>query len=77
MESPCYNVEKKIDCPRRRAGCAVDCPEWAKYVKARDAEYVERRREKDADSVLAAGCHRRSTEYKRSLVHERARGNKR
>lgn len=32
------------DCPRRAAGCAVTCPEWAAYQEERDAGYAERAR---------------------------------
>lgn len=35
--SPCTQ-----DCERRGAGCAVTCPEWAKYVAKRDADYAKR-----------------------------------
>lgn len=33
-EQPCGR-----DCTRRAAGCAATCPDWAEYVKARDAYY--------------------------------------
>lgn len=71
MESPCYNVEKKIDCPRRSAGCAVDCPDWAEYVKARDAGYLERRHEYDVVQVLADGKLKRDSYYAKSKIHSR------
>lgn len=29
-------------CPRRCVGCAVHCPEWAAYVKEREAWRAER-----------------------------------
>lgn len=47
MNSPCYDVENKKDCSERHAGCAVNCPKWAAYVEARNAEYARRRAEKD------------------------------
>lgn len=30
------------DCPRRRAGCAIDCPERAAFVEGRQQIYAER-----------------------------------
>lgn len=30
------------DCKRRAAGCAATCPDWADYVKERDARYERR-----------------------------------
>lgn len=43
MKNPCFNRETRTDCPKRKAGCAVDCPDWAKYVKERDEEYERRK----------------------------------
>lgn len=42
MNSPCYDVERKIDCPRRCAGCSVECPEWAAYVNERNDTYEKK-----------------------------------
>lgn len=42
MKNPCFNQDTKTDCPRRKEGCSVDCPEWAKYVAERDISYKER-----------------------------------
>lgn len=39
------------NCPRRAAGCAVSCPDWAEYLKRREADYqnrMERQRVKEA-----------------------------
>lgn len=36
---PCFDVQSRQDCPRRHAGCAATCPEWAKYEKQRKAGY--------------------------------------
>lgn len=47
MKNPCFNEETRTDCPKRCAGCAVNCPEWAAYVKERDAEYERRKIESD------------------------------
>ena len=37
--SPCFNPKTKESCSKRRAGCAVDCKEWAEYVKVRQKRY--------------------------------------
>ena len=42
MDSPCYNRKTHTDCPKRHAGCAIDCPDWAAYCSERDKEYEER-----------------------------------
>ena len=42
MTAPCFNAETHTDCPRRHAGCAVDCPEWAKYSAETTKEYKRR-----------------------------------
>ena len=36
LESPCYDPKTKTDCPRRCAGCSVDCPDWAEHVAKRE-----------------------------------------
>lgn len=50
MKHPCAK-----ECPRRQAGCAVDCPEWADYVKKRDEEYKERQRKCQVMDAAADG----------------------
>ena len=35
MKNPCFDTSSRTDCPRRHAGCAATCPEWAKYEKKR------------------------------------------
>lgn len=40
---PCYDRVAKKDCPRRAVGCAQTCPEWAEYLKLREAEYAYRK----------------------------------
>jgi hypothetical protein len=43
MKNPCYDATTKTDCPRRKAACAVTCPEWAAYLKERDKVYTARK----------------------------------
>lgn len=59
MNSPCYDSINRIDCPDRKAGCAVNCPKWADYVKARDEEYAAKAAERAADDVLIKGMAKR------------------
>lgn len=40
---PCYDETTHTDCPRRKAGCATTCPEWAEYDKQRQKIYAERK----------------------------------
>lgn len=49
IESPCFDRKTKTDCPRRCAGCSVDCPEWNKYLKERDELYKKRKIESAAN----------------------------
>lgn len=42
IQHPCYNPATKQDCPRRKAGCFADCPEWAEYLVKRAEEYQRR-----------------------------------
>lgn len=63
MDSPCYDVERKIDCPRRCAGCSVECPDWAKYVAERDADYDKRLAESTAKTSYYADVDRRMKKF--------------
>ena len=49
--SPCYDYSTKTSCPRRKAGCAVDCPEWNDYMHRRNELYVIRGREHDMEEA--------------------------
>lgn len=73
MKNPCFNEETRTDCPRRCSGCAVSCPDWAAYVKERDAEYERRKIESDVGSIMLSSRNhtmelrmRRDIHYKRS-----------
>lgn len=73
MKNPCFNEETRTDCPKRKGGCAVDCPEWAAYVKERDAEYKRRQEQAEIDRIIANRRDkafelrmRRDVHYKRS-----------
>lgn len=45
-EQPCGR-----DCARRKAGCAVGCPEWDKYILARNQYYVELHKLKEENNA--------------------------
>lgn len=51
-KSPCYDEKTRTDCPRRHAGCAATCPEWAKYDEYRKSVYKERQNNSLVDSVI-------------------------
>lgn len=59
MTSPCYDEKTKTDCPRRHAGCAVDCPKWADYIKERDEMYERRGNQMNARSSADSVAYRR------------------
>lgn len=52
MKNPCFNEETRTDCPKRCAGCAVNCPDWAKYVEERNAEYARRQEQAEIDRIM-------------------------
>ena len=48
------------DCARRKAGCAVGCKDWADYVAARDAFYIELHEDKvDVQAQVSKAIKRR------------------
>ena len=73
MKPPCFNEETRTDCPKRHAGCAVNCPDWAKYVEARDAEY-ERRKQETAITSAMLDRRNKSLEkrYRRDMHYKRS-----
>ena len=50
--SPCHDPKTGYDCPKRCAGCASTCEEWATYASERDKVYTRRRINGDATYVL-------------------------
>lgn len=43
------------DCPRRAPGCGVTCPDWAEYVRKRDAGYKIREEARKVSDVQQDG----------------------
>ena len=52
IDSPCYDVETKTDCPDRKAGCAVTCKKWADYVVERNKIYEQRVADAEVRSAI-------------------------
>ena len=52
LESPCYDVKTKTDCPDRCGGCQLNCPKWKKYEAERAEVYKQRRIEYEANSII-------------------------
>lgn len=59
MKNPCYNKQTKTDCPRRCAGCAINCPDWAEYVKKRAERYKAEAAEREQQGLQVEGDRRR------------------
>ena len=71
FENPCYDRNAKTSCPRRHEGCAVDCPEWAEYLKKRDAEYKKRDEMFKVENIRL--CNLNKIEHKAQLRYLRKR----
>lgn len=41
MKNPCYDETTKTSCPKRCAGCSINCEEWAKYTEERSERYKD------------------------------------
>ena len=64
MRSPCFDEKNRQDCPRRHAGCAATCPEWAEYEKQRNAEYAKAEARNKAQYAYADVREQRSKLYR-------------
>lgn len=74
---PCYDETTNTDCPRRKAGCAATCPEWAAYDKQRRKIYDARKTAglatAAADSVI---FNHRTKAAKKAIRRNRYKSNK-
>ena len=61
MKNPCF-VDGR-DCPRRQAGCARTCPDWAAYCVERDKIWKRRYEENEAKSVIIEGSIRAKVKH--------------
>ena len=66
MTNPCYDLKLKQDCPRRHAGCAATCPEWADYEKKKHEEYELRK-------VQYSGKFDKDTHFLKEQIRQRRR----
>ena len=64
LKNPCYVKGSKTGCPRRTAGCAVNCPDWAEYVEEREKCYKERKIKGGVDAAIY-GIHETRKELRR------------
>ena len=71
VKPPCFDVTTRTDCPRRKAGCAIDCPDWAKYTKERDEVYRQRALENEAMQVMYTSRYKSSDNFKRRFIRRR------
>lgn len=73
MRNPCYDPATKTDCPDRSPNCAITCPKWAKYKKAKNKEYNERAKHSVYDTLNreATRKQRRIDNYNRKKKYER------
>lgn len=77
MKAPCYNPETKTDCPKRHAGCSVDCEKWAEYVKEREKEYKRRDIENQAKRAYSESRNKRENYRHRKYIYFRQNSKRR
>lgn len=68
MKSPCRDRATGADCPRRKAGCAANCPDWAEYVDERNKAYKVRAQISD---ISHSANEARSVRYYKALKRRR------
>lgn len=71
LQNPCYNTQTKTDCPKRCAGCATTCPEWAKYTQERNKMYEQRAAENRAKHDAGELAHERRTRLQKNIIRNR------
>lgn len=59
MKNPCHDKNTGVDCPRRCAGCASTCPEWAEYTEERNKTYKKRLADNIEDNYSRDAAQRR------------------
>lgn len=68
LKHPCRS--ENGDCPRRKCGCSADCPEWAAWVRFREADREAKRKFNEIgryQAATAAKVKARSAAYKKML----------
>lgn len=76
MSHPCFDEKTRTDCPRRHAGCAVNCPEWAAWEKEREEVYRKRAMELEADRAIIGNASDRADARRKKWMAERPRRRK-
>lgn len=71
--NPCYNEQTKTDCPRRHAGCAVDCPEWARYFAEKEERYKQRVEDNEIRYAMGRKAMERTIYNQRRNLRDRSR----
>ena len=71
--NPCYNEETKTDCPRRHAGCAVGCPDWAKYSEEKQELYKQRVEDNNIRYTIGRKAMERVIYNQRRALRDRSR----
>lgn len=68
MTHPCFDHKSRQDCPRRHAGCAATCPEWAEYEKKRNARYDEAKNDRQNVEVYHDVREKRANMYRNNRL---------
>jgi hypothetical protein len=71
VKSPCYDEVTKTGCPRRCAGCSVNCSDWAAYVKDRDAQYKKKLEEAKIKRAVHDTRYCHTGQYRRDRARKR------
>ena len=74
MDTPCFDKKTHTDCPRRHSGCAVNCPDLAKYVAERDKEYERRATVNNQNSMFFELLSGRVAKKLRRAIENRTTG---
>lgn len=70
-QNPCYDIKTKTSCPDRHSGCAITCPKWADYEKARAAVYDKRKVSFETDDIVFKQQRKRTEKHLKSQIRFR------
>lgn len=76
-KNPCYDSVTHTDCPRRKVGCAIDCPDWAKHIAERDEMYKKRAEYVEGRSVRFDTGPFSNRDFKRIVRDKKSKKNRR
>lgn len=66
LKNPC-----KQDCPRRKGGCAAECPEWIEYETEKFRRYAERQARLTNNQVTADAERRIRRDARNQRLHRK------